>query len=429
MNRVIYVSFLLLFLVGCSSKEPLLGTREELIVAEANESISTESDTTPVIIDTDVENSEYPQQFLKASHCYAPLKFSISPKKIWSEKIDFEVSDAIKTTAAPIIAEGKVFCADAAGIIYAFDHRSGKKLWRTSTTIVGKDGQIGCAMAYDSGRIIVSSSFSECFSLDSQNGKVQWRIKLPAACKGDGITIQNGKALVMCSNSSLHAIDIRNGKTLWSHSGMIADATYIGSASVAVDDEAIYLAYPSGEVFALLIENGAVIWEAMMSKFSLVNASLALFHPRACPVVKDGVVYVVTANGQTSAFNTKTGKQIWKSDFGGIQTPIVSGNSIFLFNSKSEIVCLNKSTGRKRWSQRLTSDTEQISDWYGMLLINDHLLMISPKGQMIFVSIYDGKVKKIIEIDDGDKGISVNPSIANSIAYILLDCGKIAAYK
>jgi hypothetical protein len=64
-----------------------------------------------------------------------------------------------------------------------------------------------------------------------------------------------------------------------------------------------------------------------------------------------------------------------------------------------------------------------------MILIKDHLVMISPGGYMFFISVYDGKVKKIIEMNDEDDGMSVNPVIADRIMYIPMNCGKIIAYR
>ncbi|MDR2781455.1 MAG: PQQ-like beta-propeller repeat protein [Holosporaceae bacterium] len=427
-----YVPLLVLstILAGCSSKEHLEGTREELIVSGYDEDMVKSTDPTPVIVDSVEEiNPEFTQPHLNAEHYYFPLKFSLSPKEIWSSALDFEASESIKMTAAPIVADGKVFCIDAAGIVYAINQKTGARLWRVSTTLIGKDGQIGGATAYDNGRLIVTSSFAEGFSLDAKTGKILWRIKLPAACKGDGITISDGKAFIMCSNSSLHCIDINTGKTLWSHSGMLADSTFMGSSSVAVSDGVVYFAYPSGEVFALLEETGAVIWDAMLSKFSLTNAARAFSHPRACPVVKDGVVYLVSANEQTSAFNTRNGKLLWKSDFGSVQTPIVSGNSIFVFNSKSELVCLNKNTGRRHWVKKLTKDESKASEWLGMILLKDHVLAVSPNGDIQFVSVYDGKIKKAMSIGGDSFSVSVNPVIANGVMYVPMNSGKVVAYR
>ncbi|MDR2158230.1 MAG: PQQ-binding-like beta-propeller repeat protein [Holosporaceae bacterium] len=417
-------------LAGCSPKESLKGTRENLILSEPDEDgIALDGDNSPLTIDPSEENSEFVQPHFNVSHCYPPLKFAFSPTELWSKQLDFEATKSIKTTAAPIVAEGKAFCIDAAGIVYALDKNTGKELWKISLTVAQKDGQIGGAIAYDKGRLIVTSSFAEGFCLNATNGKILWRIKLPAACKGDGITIHDGKAFIMCGNSSLQVINIDDGKVVWSHSGMITDAAFIGSSCPAIDNGVVYLAYPSGEIFALLEETGAVVWDGMLSKFSLTNAARAFSHPRACPVIKDGIVYFVAANEQTAAFDAKTGKLIWKSDHGGVQTPLVSGNCIFVLNSQSELICLNKNTGKKRWSVKISNDKDEIFNWCGALLIKDYVAAITPAGYMTFVSVYDGKIKKIIEMDYNEDGVSVNPVIANGIMYVLMNCGKIVAYK
>ncbi|MDR2724361.1 MAG: PQQ-binding-like beta-propeller repeat protein [Holosporaceae bacterium] len=431
-KSIVLLSTLGLILNGCSSKDVLKGVREDVIASEIDEEIIKKKDSTPVVEDQRVEsNSQFLQPHFNASHCYPPLQFSVtsSVAEYWRSKLDFETTPALRMAASPIVAEGKVFCIDAGGIVYAFDQQNGKRLWRKSITIAGKDGQIGGAIAYEGGRLVVTSSFAEGFSLDAKDGKILWRIKLPAPCKGDGITIHNGKAFVMCSNSSLHCIDINSGKILWSHAGMTADSTFLGCTAAAVDDGVVYFAYPSGEVYALLEETGAALWDAMLSKFSITNTASAFSHPRACPVVKDGVVYFVSANAQTSAFDVKNGKLLWRNDFGGVQTPIVSGNSIFILNSKSEVVCLNKETGNKRWSAKLTEDTKEIADWYGMILVKDHLLMVAPRRRMICLSLGDGKIKKTIDMNDGWDRVSVNPVVANGVLYILMDCGRIVAYK
>ncbi|MDR2766230.1 MAG: PQQ-like beta-propeller repeat protein [Holosporaceae bacterium] len=429
MKQVPVSIFLCLVLAACSSKDPIPGVREELAVAEVGEWIAADVDKTPVAVDEEKENADYPQAFHNATHCYPPVKFSLSPTEIWQSSVDFESSRSVRMMAAPVAADGRVFCIDAGGVVYAFNQKNGKQLWRRSTTIVEKDGQIGGAIAYAAGRVVVTSSFSECFLLDAKDGKILWRVKLPAPSKGDGITVLNGKAFIICSNSSLQVVNLADGRVLWSHSGMVSDSSYIGDSAVAIDDGVVYAVYPSGEIYALLEETGAVIWDAMMSKFSLTNVAHAFSHLRACPVLKDGVLYVVAANGQTAAFDAKSGKLHWKSSCGGLQTPVVSGDSIFVFNCQSELLCLNRHTGKKRWERKLTSVVEEISDWCGMLLLKDHLLLVTPQGKLMYVSVRDGRIKKTLPLDDSGYGVSMNPVVANGTMYLLLNCGKIVAYR
>lgn len=419
--RVCIVSLLL---GGCSEKEPLRGTRENILLSEAVGEPENAIDKSQVIVDEEIANVIFPQPYMNATHCYNPLKLSTSATKLWSAKLDFEATKSIKMVAAPVIADGKVFCIDAGGIVYAFNSKTGDEIWRKSVTIAGKDGQTGAAIAYDNGCLIVSSCFSECFSLNAKTGDINWRIKLPASCKGDSITISDGRVFLMCSNSTLQVIDIENGKLLWTHSGITSDSVFLGGAGVAVSDGVAYFAYPSGEIFALLVETGTPIWESAFPKFSISNAAQAFTHPKASPVVKDGVVYFVAANEQTAAYNAKTGERLWIKDYGGVQTPIVSGNSIFVFNSRSELVCLNRLTGNLRWKSVL--DSKNKHDWYGMVLLKNHILTISPEGNVAFVSVKSGKIEKL---EVTGEGVTVNPIIADSALYILSSDGEISAYK
>lgn len=431
MKNMIYcgISCIILctLLISCSSKDPILGERESIILSsDLDEKLV--FDKSQVVIDPSKENSEFLQSFMNSNKTYNPIKFSFPSKKIWSVKLGYESGDSLKITSAPVVADGKVFCMDAGGGVYAINQKTGEKIWKISTTLTGKDGQVGGALAYDNGRLIVSSSFSECFLIDAQTGKIIWRIKLPAPCKGDGITVYDGKAFLSCSNSSLQVIDIGSGKTIWSHTGMLVEASYIGSAGVAVGNGLVFVAYPSGEIYALLLVNGEQVWDAMFSHTSLTNAARAFSHPRACPVLKDNIVYFSSASGQTCAFEATTGNKLWSCNYGSVQTPIVSGNSMFIFSGKSELVCLNIQTGITRWIISLDKKNTDIRDWYGQILIDDGLAMLSPNGKLSLVSVYDGIIKKT-EYLALSGGVSLNPVISNSMMYILSDDAELSAYK
>lgn len=436
MKKVLIFSMMGLFLFGCSKKTPLEGVREDIILSNAQ---ANEIDVTPVVIDEAQKNDDFVQTSYSSEHYYRPLRFVKNPKLVWYSELDFEAHKSAQIISPAVVANGKVFCVDAGGMVYAFNSKNGDPIWKKSSTIINKDGQIGCAIAYDDGKVIVSTSFSEAMAFDEKNGELIWRIKLPAPCKGDGITIYSGKAYMLCDNSSLQVIDLRNGKLSWSHSGMTTDTTFAGTAGPAIKDGVIYFAYPSGEVFALM-ENGALLWSAMLSKFSFVNASQSFSHPRACPVIKDNLVYFTNANQQTTAFDARTGAVVWRKDVGSIQTPVVSGNSIFIYNSDSELVCLNKDNGKQKWIKKLKAQQEYTSslfgnyelvpsEWFGPVLSDDGLLMVSSNGFLQNLSPIDGSVKYTIKLDDFDEGVNVRPIIADGRMFLPINHGMLDAYK
>ena len=52
----------------------------------------------------------------------------------------------------------------------------------------------------------------------------------------------------------------RTASRLWSHNGIPETAGLLGGASPAVEGEIVIVAYTSGELFALRVENGRAVW-------------------------------------------------------------------------------------------------------------------------------------------------------------------------
>lgn len=417
MKKVFIYSSIGLILMGCSSKERLQGERKDILLSEYQ---SSEKDNSPAILDP------------------TTVTLGNTFELKWIGSMDVGSSKSIKMTSPVVVAGNKVFSVDAGGLVYAFDAQTGNLIWKRTTTIKGKDGQIGGAIAYSNGKLIVTSSFAEAFAFNANNGELIWRIKLPACCKGEGITIDNNKVYLLCDNSSLQVVDIKDGNLLWSHSGMMMDTTYMGGSRAIVKNAVVYLAYPSGEVFALS-ENGASIWSSTLSKFSFVNAGESFSHPVACPIISGNLVYFTNSNQQITAFDTMTGNVVWKRDFGGTETPLVSGNSIFILDSLKGITCLNKDNGKIRWTRNLningTEDygwfwqNKQITEWMGPIQTNKGILIMASNGSLITLSEKDGSVVSRQRIDDFGENSPARPVVIKDMIYFITNDGGVLAFK
>lgn len=417
MKKIVVFSFLGLVLAGCTSKEPLKGVRKDIILSEVQ---SEERDNSLAVLDQ------------------TSVKLNKNLNLRWSNDIKYGSSKSLRMASSAVTGNGKVFCIDAGGLVYAFDAKSGRKLWEKTTTIKGKDGQVGGALSYSDGKLIVTSSFAEAFAFDETNGAMLWRIKLPACCKGDGITISDEKVYLLCDNSSLQVVDIHDGKLLWSHSGMMMDTTYMGSAGVVVKDDVVYLSYPSGEVFALL-SNGSVLWSAMLSKFSFISAGDSFSHPRACPIIKDNLVYFTSPNQQITAFDIGSGNIVWKRDFGGLEAPLVSGNCIFVIDSSMGLACLNKDNGKVRWTRPLKTEdssffgwfgkSESFAEWFGPIQTGDGLVVIASNGIVATISAEDGSIKSYKRLENFGQKITARPVVSENSLYFVSSDGTVFAYK
>jgi outer membrane protein assembly factor BamB len=116
--------------------------------------------------------------------------------------------------------------------------------------------------------------------------------------------------------------------------------------------------------------------------------------------------------GQETVFaiDTKNGKEIWATPFGGIftnnwgdgprGTPTVDGELLFAIGGQGDIVCLEAATGKERWKLNMQGDLggQMMSDWgyTESPLVDGDKLVCSPGGSGGTLAALDKKDGKVI---------------------------------
>ncbi len=440
--KKIHFFALSLLLISCSSKDKITGDRKDIIVSDSALVISDIGVDVSLLAEKNV--TEWTQPNLNSTNNVEALSFSVSPKKEWEFVSASESLNGNCVTTAPIFVNENVIFVDAGGVIHNINAKDGKERWATSTTVKGETGQAGAAIACSGDILLVSTSFSECIGISLKNGKVLWRKKLPAPCKGSAITIDSGFAYIICSDSSFHKLDPKNGKIIWSDKGVDAFVSYIGGPAPAICDKLLFIPTSSGELICVEKENGLRIWETNVSKFSSTEASSSIQHLRVSPVISGNMLYVISPTGTCVAFDSATGAKIWGQDAGGLSNLATSVNHIFVVDKNSNLVCINKRTGAVTWVKKIYTkeDIRSFSfkgfykgflhkqniahNEYFVFSNSSNIIVISPSGYIMYVSPKSGEIEKSISIG---KRISVEPIIVDRAMYILCDDGTLLKYK
>ena len=140
---------------------------------------------------------------------------------------------------------------------------------------------------------------------------------------------------------------------MWSHSGIEEVTSFLGGASPAVDSGVVIAPYSSGELVALKVENGQVLWNDSLNGNRRYRSSTTLSSIRGRPVIDRGIVIAISNNDQIVAINLRTGRRIWDRAIGGIESPWVAGGFLFFLTNNSELVAMTRQTGRIHWIQSL----------------------------------------------------------------------------
>ncbi|MFQ6017114.1 MAG: PQQ-binding-like beta-propeller repeat protein [Kiloniellaceae bacterium] len=366
-----------------------------------------------------------------AAHAMYHLSLGQAPRKAWSNDVGAGSGDERRLLAQPLVVDGVIFTMDSLSVVTAFEAANGRRLWRVDLEPEDEDdGFFGGGIAYDAGRIFVTTGFARVFSLDAETGAVVWAQRVPAPMRA-APAVAGGRVFVVTLDNRTIALSAADGRRLWRHTGIQESTGLIGGASPAVAGSTVVAPYSSGEIFGLLAETGRVLWSDSLASVTRIDPLGDLAHIRGTPVIDRGMVFAVSHSGRMVAIDLRQGLRAWEIDLGGIEMPWVGGDFVFVLTNHSQLVCLTRGDGRIRWVRPLPryqdpEDQEGPIHWTGPVLASDRLILAGSHGEALSVSPYTGEVLGAIDLPDG---IAVPPVVAGNSLYFLTEGGRLIAMR
>ena len=245
-----------------------------------------------------------------------------SGKEVWKEGYK---SDPVKGAAAggprfrtesftgprssPAVGAGKVVTFGVAGILTCRDAASGKQIWQkdtkarptfyTSTSPVIADGMV---ILHIGGGDQGGDGQLTAFDLGTGTEKWKWEGDPPSYGSPVIANLGGTKQVIELTQKNLVGVSLADGKLLWSTPYKQGGGRYQTATPIIADGKVIL----AGKAFA--IESGG-------GKFSAKEVwSEGTPHQYNTPVLKDGKLYGLTGQGQTSKLfcqDAKSGEVLW----------------------------------------------------------------------------------------------------------------------
>lgn len=330
----------------------------------------------------------------------------------------------------PVVARDRVFTMDSEYHVSAHDAEKGKRIWQTHLKVPGRDGEaFGGGIAYDQGRIYATTGFETVAALDAEDGKIVWTAKVPGPMRAAPLAME-GQVFVVTVDNQLIALDAATGERQWRHAGFAETTALLGSAAPAGVDGNVIVPYSSGEVFALRAVNGRPTWSDNLAAVRRVDAASALADIRALPVTDGSLVYAVSHSGRMVAIDLRTGARVWERSVGGVRTPWIAGEWIFVLTNEAQIVCLSRREGRVRWVTQIDmyekpKDMEGPIHWIGPMAVGGRLLVLGSHGRGLSVDPSDGAILATFRLPDQVMAAAV----AEGTVYLQTQGADLLAYR
>jgi len=410
---------------------PLPGDRISVLLNERTLSPDAKLAGVQILLPAPQANAEWPQAGGYPNHAMHHIEIPENIRKVWSVDIGSGSNDEQRLSGPPVVADGRVFVMDSDSVVSAFNAADGTGLWKIDLTPNDEDdGHISGGLAYNKGRLYVTTGFAQVIALNAKTGAVIWRQPVSGPTRA-APTVRGGRVFAVTVDNRLFAINAETGEGLWTHAGIVESASILGGASPAVSGDVVVVPYTSGELVALKTSNGRLLWQDSLSAAKRTDVISNLSHIRGLPVIDRGRVIAVSHGGLMAALDLRNGRRLWQKELGGLESPWVAGDYIFVITNDAEIAALSRKDGRIHWVKALPryENPEKLEDpiiWTGPILASDRLIIAGSHGEAMAISPYTGRILGTVAMPDG---VSQPPVIAGGSVYFLANDAELVAYR
>jgi outer membrane protein assembly factor BamB len=433
---------------SAAHKSTLRGERISLLASDEAVVPDSSLANTRIVLPAPYHNPDWPQPGGFPANATYHLDAPGPLRQLWGANAGKGSDTYSRLTAAPVVAGGAIFTLDAQAHVYAFDARTGNALWDkrlapkngtdmptlwgllgTPNTIEPPSG-MGGGVAYDQGKLFVTSGFGVAYALDAKTGERIWGQDIGTPIVNAPV-VNGGRVFFSTHDNHFYALAESDGRQLWSHQGIPESAGVLSSTSAAVSGDFVIAPYSSGEVYALRVQNGQVAWSDVLSHSGQVTALSELDDIAGRPVIDRDAVYAISHSGVMAAISLASGDRLWSRDVGGTQTPLAAGDYVYVVTGDGKLLCLTRKEGKIRWVHAMPQfedekNQERPITWNGPLLVSDKLILTSSDGYMEAISPYTGQLLGRVELEGGT---SVAPIAADGTVFIYTDDAELVALR
>jgi outer membrane protein assembly factor BamB len=245
------------------------------------------------------------------------------------------------------LQDGVVYVPFINGEIFAIDNQTGDIFWKSrigniTDQIVLKDQ----VPVIQDGKLYITSQNSNIYALDIKDGSLIWNYKLESANNDIPVLFFDNKVFTQ-SGSSLYCFEANTGK-------LLSQKTFEESihGKPVTDGESVFIANEKNVLFALSPEKLDVLWQFKFDENQ--------YNVKERIVCKDKKVYFAAQGSAVSsvyAVDSKTGTQLWKTDFkdDNIEYIIEESDNIWGYTRKGKLFQLDINNGEIAFEVKLTT--------------------------------------------------------------------------
>ena len=252
----------------------------------------------------------------------------------------------------PVISFNKnnIIFFDNKGTILQFDERS-KLIWKKNYySKAEKKLNPILQFANNDRSLVVADNLANYYVINLNNGELVWS-KSNSAPFNSQIKIFKDRFFIIDFTNTLRCFSLKNGEELWSFQTEKSLIRSQKKLSIVIVKDTVYFNNSLGDISALNVNDGSLIWQLPTQKSTLYESSFSL---------------------ETSDI-------------------IADENNLFFSNNNNQFFSIDVNSGSFSWENTVNSNLRPT-------LIGNFLISVSIEGYLIITEINSGKIIRITDV-------------------------------
>ena len=431
MNKIIILVIALFFLNNCSFNENSRIWKEKEKKLESQKKLEKVfAETSPVLREFNPElkieliKIKLNNKVVENKNNYGFQNYDGSLNKIANYKFS-KLENIDQLNFKPIFLKDGLIFFDKKGSIIRFNNMQ-KVLW-TNNYYSKAEKKLKPKLYFtsDNENLFVFDDIAKFYSVNINSGKLNW-IKNNIYPFNSEIKKLGNKIFVVDYKNILRSYNINNGSEYWNlkteDSFTISNSKY----SLIIIDNAIIFSNSIGDITAVDVETGLIIWQLPTQSSNIINES---YNFKISKLVSDGnSIFFSNNKNEFYSIDVKTGTINWINDINSNVTPILNNNLIFTVSNEGYLFVIDKNKGNiirvtdlyKNYKIKHRKNIKPI----GFTIGKKNLYLTNSDGNMIVADLSLGNINMIEKVSGN---LISEPFIFNQNLFVIRN-GSIIKY-
>lgn len=316
----------------------------------------------------------------------------------------------------PVVEENQIFVASKSGLVSALELTHGHKLWQKK---IKQTITAGPAVA--DGLVIIVTKQLQVIALSARSGDILWRAPLSNQVLAPP-AIGKNRIILKTVEGQIIALALQTGRLLWTYEHGSPLLLLRPSSAPKIINNKVVIGFSDGQLVALNLKNGNLRWERTIAFPQGITVADQLIDIAADPILSCDVIYVVTYQGQLAAISLRSGQILWRRNFSSYSGLVVS-DRLYITDTAGHVWAFNRATGALFWKQSFLRHRGLTAP----AIFGNSLIVGDKEGYIHWLALSDGHPLARDLVHD-DASIIATPVVRYPVAYILTREGGLSAW-